>query len=137
MSLLGRYAAPDIFATFGTKDAQGAYWQEHRALSQELCPYRYVQGLREDDPKDLVVFYRKTKTRWRTKRPSSYEKTPRWLVMVPGCDGYWGNQAGGWIDTPEFRARLTKTLAYLEEQGRPNWAQTRREHAAFLAALGQ
>ena len=132
MSLMVKSGPPGVFATFGTTHAQAEYFKTHGVLSDELCPFRYVQGLRNDDPEDLIVMYRKTKTRWKKK----YKLQPdaKWLVMGPRCDGYWGYE-GGWVDTSEFKRRLKKTLEFLEQNQRPNGQQTVKAHLAFLDAI--
>ena len=41
-----------------------AHWRKHKTLSPEFTCYRYNEGLREDDPADLIVLYYYKPTRW-------------------------------------------------------------------------
>ena len=119
-------------ATRATKEAQYHYFQEHGVLSADYSPIRYIQGLRNDDPEDLIVMYVKHKTHWPTKHWfRDYEATPKWLVMGPRVSNYWGRE-GGWIETSEFVRRFRKTLDFLRTNQRPHWEDTVPTHEAFL-----
>ena len=87
MSLMADEGSSINFATFGTMHRQRQHVKEHGVLSGPLCPFKYVQGLRADDPKDLIVLYTKTKTKWMKKYKAQPVK--RWLVMAPGVTSYW------------------------------------------------
>ena len=119
------------FTTPDAKEDQYRHFKDQGVLSAEYNPFRYVQGLKKDDPPDLIVMYVKKMTHWRTKR-DSYEETPKWLVMGPHVESsYWAYE-GGWIDTAEFTRRLRKTLDFLRANERPHWQETVKEHNRFL-----
>ena len=123
------------YATFATNEAQYQYFEAHGVLSADYSPIRYIQGLRNDDPEDLIVMYVKHKTHWPTKHWfQGFEAVPKWLVMGPRVDTYWG-RAGGWIETPEFVRRFMKTLDFLRANQRPHWEETVTAHEAFLAGV--
>jgi len=126
----------DYYASGPDDDSpsQADYFEKHQILSGDISPHRYIQGLRFDDPRDLIVMYRKTLTEWETHYHRA-EKA-RWLVMPPGSFGHWCSEPGGWIDTPELKRRLTRTLTFLRENKRPHWEQTIKEHQPFIEALG-
>jgi hypothetical protein len=101
--------------------------------------YAYVPGLKESDPAELILLYMKEPTRfkWHGDHPSLL-RGKRWLVQTPDFresdrPAEWCPERGQWIDTPEFRRRLEKTLSFLKEQQRPYWERIMQEHEAFLA----
>ena len=120
------------FAKWESKDELEAHFREHGTLREDLVSFRYVQGLRANDPKDLVVAYVKHKSHWKTKK--NWDPEERWVVMRPGCGGYWGRE-GGWLTATELCRDLGKTLAFLKAEQRPMWEQSAREHAEFLESL--
>ena len=101
--------------------------------------YRYVPGLTKDDPDDLVLFYKTTKTRF----PAHHHSPSLWLL--PFIKARWavigprfqGPLHGGsyWLDTPEFVRRLQKTLDFLKANERPHWEEIVREHGEFLNSI--
>ena len=131
MSMMVACGGTSNFTTMAAHKDQERHFREHGVLSPEYNPFRYVQGLKPGDPEDLVVMYVKKMTHWRTKHLSSYEETPRWLVMGPQVHDYWG-RSGGWVDSGEFIRRLGKTLEFLRANERPSWQQTVRDHGRFL-----
>ena len=122
---------PISFATYGTAQEQTEYFREHGSLSQELSPHRYVRGLKRDDPKELVVMYRASPTRWHTHISAS--RREGWIAMGPDLIGHWAS--GGVMTVQELAQRLRKTLEFVRENKRPCWEATLKEHEGFLAHL--
>jgi hypothetical protein len=104
--------------------------------------YRYVAGLRADDPGDLVLMYLAQPTRWiwhgrpRTRLaakgwmvlPVDFACAPARAVAAPGeCSERLSNKA--------FASRLRSTLDFVRTNQRPNWETVIAEHAAVIAAL--
>jgi len=104
-----------------------------------LDDYRYVPGLNHDDPKDLILAYVKEPCR-RTWHGDCHWFRPekRWLILNPqmdyGGNGPWG-ELSEWIATYEFEQRLAKTLQFLRENQRTNWASVVQEHQKLLSQL--
>jgi hypothetical protein len=100
---------------FFTSHAQArqlvAHWEAQKSFSSNLCCYRYVEGLRTNDPQGLVMLYYWKPTRWEC---SSHKMKG---VGRPVCFHPPGH-SWEFISEPEFQERLTQTLAYLREQGR-------------------
>jgi hypothetical protein len=112
------------------------------AVERILADYAYVPGLTVDDPKDLVVFYLKKRTRktWNGDHSASVFGKRRWMVIGPdfwwnGPNREWLPEGGQVLSTAEFRNRLSTTLAFLRQNQRPNWETVVKEQAAFLESL--
>ena len=103
--------------------------------------YRYVPGLTADDPSDLVLFYKTTKTKFacHSDRPSVWRfpfLVAKWVFAGPRHDGNEEGEGGSyWRDTPEFKRRLQKTLDFLRENKRPYWEKVVEENAEFLNSI--
>ena len=61
-----------------------------------LRDYGYVPGLRNDDPKNLVMMYLKEKTRrhWNGDHSASILREPKWMVIGPGFWDVAGQEEG-------------------------------------------
>jgi hypothetical protein len=119
-------------------EAAGQYmwhWEEYYAK------YGYVPGLKEDDPSDMVLMYLREKTRrsWNGDFSGSILREKKWMVIGPQviemgeierCP-----EGGRLEETSVFKARLQKTLDFLEENKRPHWETVTREHAEFLKSV--
>jgi hypothetical protein len=83
------------------------YFKEHHGISPEFCCYRYNQGLRMEDPDDLIVLYYFKPTFWK----SHSQKGRQLGRQVLTAD--WG-----WKFIPEaaFQERQRKTDAFLQER---------------------
>jgi len=53
-----------LFTSHALARRAEAHWRANRSLSEEVCCYRYNEGLRDDDPPNLVLVYFGTPTRW-------------------------------------------------------------------------
>ncbi len=103
--------------------------------------YAYIPGLCERDPDELIIFYKTTKTKFREHgaNPCLW-RVPflqsRWSVCGPRFDG---PEHGGayWINTPEFKMRLIKTLDFLKSHDRPYWQAVVDKHTAFLESIDE
>lgn len=103
--------------------------------------YRYVPGLREGDPGDLVLMYIDRPTRWVWHGvPPTVFKEKAWIV-VP-LDFTWGDRPpagpGEWserVSLEEFRSRLRRTLDFLRTNERPDWQTVVAEHTMFLDSI--
>ncbi len=102
--------------------------------------YKYVPGLREDDPGDLVLMYVDRPTRWTWHgQPPTIFKEKAW-ILVP-VDFVGGRHPSGpgelseRVSQDEFRSRLTHTLDFIRTNRRPNWQTIVAEHTKFLDSL--
>jgi hypothetical protein len=101
-----------------------------------------VPGLKADDPADLVLLYTTRPTRfvWHGDHPSLF-RARRWVVVAPDFgmspEPRGRGELSDWIDTPQLKARLRKTLDYLKANDRPFWTNVVAEHGAFLGTVGQ
>ncbi len=99
--------------------------------------YLYVPGLQPDDPKELVMFFvkRKSRKRWHGDNPSIFQDA-KWITIGPSPDA-----GEGWyelsqsVGTAEMRRRLERTMAFLKEQNRPNWEEIVREQTELLKLI--
>lgn len=103
----------DVHHFTSHKQAQplATHWEKHKTFSADLCCYRYVEGLRTDDPGGLVLLYHWEPTRWEC----SLHK-----MKVVGRAVSFHPPGHTWEFLPEkqFQEKLAHTLAYLREQGR-------------------
>lgn len=116
--------------------------------------YGYVPGLRESDPKDLVLMYMKQKTRhtWHGDHSPTIFTKEKWMVLGPHIheDNSYIKKDGKEISNPEycpeggrleetavFKERLVRTLEFLKENNRPCWETVTMEHTAFLNSIAE
>src|SRR5581483_10680659 len=88
--------------------------------------YRYVAGLRQDDPRDLVLLYldRPTRWTWHEAHPTIFNKKAWMLIPVDFEGGGWhagGGECSDRVSLGEFRSRLRRTLDFIRTNQRPNW----------------
>ncbi len=106
--------------------------------------YRYVPGLQEDDPGDLVLMYYHCPTRWTwhagTPFPPTIFKEKMWIIVPvdflmgtrpPSGPGEKSER----VSQEEFRRRLKRTLDFVRIKERPNWQTVVAEHTKFLDAM--
>jgi hypothetical protein len=106
----------------------------------EIQKYGYISGLKCDDPNDLVLMYLKTKTRysWHGDAEHTVFSPLHWMVLSPdivGAESATCPEGGQLIDTPEFKRRVEKTIAFLKEHQRPNWEVAAKEQTDFLSSI--
>ncbi len=110
-------------------------------LSFPMDHYRYVPGLRPDDPGELVLFYFDQPTRWIWHGPAPSIFSEKAWIVVPAdfANGSRPLRGGGElserIPEDEFRRRLQSTLDFVKTNARPNWEAVVAEHTRFLEAL--
>jgi hypothetical protein len=99
--------------------------------------YAYLPGLRRDDPKDLVLMYLKKPTHytWHGDSAHTVLSPSRWLVVSPDIMGGTCAEGGDWLDTPAFRKRIQRTMAFLRENDRPHWHVVAQEQEDFLKSV--
>jgi hypothetical protein len=112
--------------------------------------YRYLPGLKNGDPGDLVLMYMPMPTRYiYHSNPQTIFAEPKWMIVPLDFNSAIGDQIGKpvpreipsygeqseRVSLAEFRARLKKTLDFLRENNRPNWQQVVKEHEAFLDSI--
>lgn len=116
--------------------------REMLAVPTVESTYRYVAGLRPDDPGDLVLLYLAQPTRWIWHgRPRTRLVPKGWIVVpvdfalsstrtvaVPG-------ECSEWLPGKAFAERLRSTLDFVRTNQRPNWQTVIAEHAPVLEAL--
>lgn len=111
------------------------------SLSFPMDHYRYVPGLRPDDPGELVLFYFDQPTRWIWHGPPrSIFEEKGWIVVpvdfaLGGRPLRGGGELSEWIPEDEFRRRLRATLDFVRTNGRPHWEAVVEEHTRFLETL--
>ena len=98
--------------------------------------YRYVAGLREDDPGDLILMYVDQPTRWTWHGSPPHRFTKKAWIVVP-VDFTMGGRPGPGelserISSQEFTRRLRATLEFVKTNARPNWEAVVAEHTRFL-----
>ena len=106
-----------------------------------LTNYKYVPGLKEDDPDELVLMYfdKPTRCTWHADSPT-FSRPRKWVVVPPGFyfrgfDSPHNGECSDWIDTTEFKIRLQKTLDFLKDNDRPFWTNVVAEHTEFLRTI--
>lgn len=121
----GRKSLAAIFAAFP-------------GLEKTAGHYRFVPGLREDDPGDLVLMYidRPTRWTWHGPPPTIFEEKA-WIVVpvdfVMGSRRPSGpGELSERVTEEEFRARLRRTIDFVRDQRRPHWETVVAEHERFL-----
>ena len=103
--------------------------------------YRYIAGLRGDDPGELVLMYIERPTRWiwHGQPRTVFHRKNRLIVPV---DFGWNfhdrtNEGPGecseWISEQVFQRRLSGTLTFLATNNRPHWQVVLKEHADQLS----
>lgn len=104
--------------------------------------YRYIPGLRSDDPESLILVYVRVPSR-RTWHGDThwFRKEKRWVILNPrasspdsGDPRAW-SECGEAIPSEQFKTRLTATLEYLKRNGRSGWQAATDEHMQFLRAI--
>jgi len=86
-----------------------AYYEKHGTFTYDLMCYRYNEGLRENDPTDLIVIYYFKPTRWEC----SYHKKSVLGRPVMGLGSFWE-----FLPEEEFQKRQKRTEDYLRENDR-------------------
>jgi len=107
-------------------------------FGESIQQYAYVPGLRGDDPEDLVFMYMKEKTSrtWHADASHSIFTPMRWMVLSRQIIDHGTCPEGGeLLDTPEFRKRITATIAFLKDNQRPYWQVVANEQLAFLRSV--
>lgn len=102
--------------------------------------YRYVPGLYENDPGQLVLMYldRPTRWIWHGQQPTVF-KEKKWLVVpVDFGDGRpVQGELSERVATDEFKRRLRATIDFVRTNQRPNWQTVVAEHMKFLQSIEQ
>ena len=104
--------------------------------------YRYVPGLRQNDPDGLVMMYMDRPTRWiwHGQTPTIF-RAKAWLVVpVDFREGIGSNsiapgELSSCVSTVEFKRRLKATLDFIHTNQRPNWQAIVAEHSKFLEGI--
>jgi hypothetical protein len=116
------------------RDAMGGYMDWVR-------DYRYVPGLRENDPGQLILMYYCRPTRWTWHgAPPTVLKEKAWMVVpVDFAIGDRRPEGSGElserISPEEFKRRLRETIDFVRTNARPNWQSVVAEHTKFLEAV--
>lgn len=128
---VGGRSRDSLFAISSEMNGQMA-WADH---------YRYVPGLREDDPGDLVLMYMDAPTRWTWHGPAPLAWEDKAWIVVP-LDFTLGTRVrrgpgelSERISSTEFRSRLERTITFVRTNQRPNWQVVVTEHGKFLETL--
>lgn len=103
----------------------------------ELRDYRYIPGLKTDDPDDLVWFYmiRPSRRTWHGD-PYVPWHPKLWIVLSHrGMMEGGGGELSELLTTAELQTRLKATIDFLKKNQRPGWQNAETEHTAFLNSL--
>lgn len=84
------------------------YFTQHHAIAPDYCCYRYNEGLRQEDPDDLIVLYYFRPTRW-TSHSSKGNTVGRQVLNASG----WG---WDFVPESEFQQKQAETLRYLADR---------------------
>ena len=107
-------------------------------IGHDIQRYAYVPGLRCNDPKDLVLMYMKNRTHysWHGDTGHTVFSPRRWMVVSPDISlGGPCPEGGELLDTPEFKKRIERTVAFLKKHQRPYWQVVTREQEDFLRTI--
>jgi hypothetical protein len=103
--------------------------------------YRYVPGLRQDDPCELVLMYfdRPTRWMWHGHPPTIFQKRA-WIIVPVDFASESRKPVGPGelserVSIDELRNRLTRTLDYIRTHERPHWQAVVAEHTKFLKSI--
>jgi hypothetical protein len=117
------------------EEMAGTNWCQH---------YKYIPGLREGDPGDLVLLYLDRPTRWSWHGqipPTIFGKKAWILVPLDFKEGDRDRKAMGpgeeseRVSVAEFAQRLEHTLDFLRTNERPNWKIVLAEHTPVLDSI--
>jgi hypothetical protein len=99
--------------------------------------YRYVPGLHEDDPRQLVLMYVSEPTRWTWHGlPPTIFTEKKWIVVPVDFTSVLGpGECSERISTATFKQRLRETIEFVRTNARPNWQTIVAEQTAFLESL--
>ncbi len=102
----------------------------------DLRDYRYVPGLRSDDPGNLILFYLKEPSRRTWHGEFRWSRKPkRWIVLPIGMGG--NHELAEALTTTEFKTRLNESIEYLKKHERLGWKNAEGEHMALLNSLNE
>ncbi|MEW6160252.1 MAG: hypothetical protein AB1813_22695 [Verrucomicrobiota bacterium] len=104
--------------------------------------YGYVPGLRQNDPRHLVLFYFKVPTRYRWHQPIPPTRFQKRLWIIVPVDFAQSDRPillrGEYseaVTSAEFKQRLMVTMDFLRTQERAGWQNAVAEHSQFLKRL--
>lgn len=109
-------------------------------FEKSAAHYRYVPGLREGDPGDLVLMYidRPTRWVWHGPPPTIFEEKAWIVVPVDFASGLRRPSGAGELSErvteEEFHARLRRTIDFVRDQRRPYWETVVAEHETVLSS---
>lgn len=133
----GQFAYPNLD---GDSAGSMAAFFESMGGEPRADRYRYIPGLRTNDPEGLVLLYMVEPTRYESHLDDKLTiwnvafRPLRWSLVGPSeiQTGYHGGEQ---MDQAEFKRRIAATLDFLESQQRPGWEKVVAEHRAWLAQL--
>ena len=99
------------FTSHALSEQLKAYWRQHKTFSPELTCYRYNEGLRSDDPSNLIALYFHRPTRFECTSPK--HEQPHLGRPVMCIDSSWT-----FLPEAEYQKRQAETLAFLEQRAR-------------------
>ncbi len=108
-----------------------------RYSGKEIQRYEYVPGLTCGDPKDLVLMYLKTKTRYSYHGDTEHTifSPLRWMVLSPDILDGTCPEGGQLLETAELKRRVQMTVAFLKEHQRLHWQAVAKEQSEFLSSI--
>lgn len=126
----------------GSQQKSLAVLEPYYVVVSQIADHRYVPGLERNDSEDLILFYlcRPSRRTWHSDG-HFLRLRKRWVVLGPRLMPKGESFAAEWsecgesLSTKDFKQRLARTLGYLRENNRTNWASVVQDHAAFLRTV--
>jgi len=109
------YAIARVTTSHKLAPAAMRCWSSNQTLTAEVCCYHYNEGLRRDDPNDLILMYYKEPTLWECNQHRMKE-----LGRPVLSDSTWE-----FLPEAEFQRRQSNTVAFLAVRDVP---AKREEH---------
>ena len=100
--------SPGVFTSHALAGKLGKFYAQHQTLTYELMCYRYNEGLRGDDPQNLILMYYFKPTRWEC---SEHKMDLVGRPVLSAGRGSWD-----FIPEPEFQTRQKATEEFLKKR---------------------
>jgi len=97
------------FTSHALRGKASRYWEKTGSLCDEVCCYRYNEGLRADDPDGLIVMYYESPTHWECSS-HHMDELGRPCMLTQGLVRDWSWE---WLPEEKFQAEQARTLAFI------------------------
>jgi len=117
-----------VFTSHSLTPKLEKYFREHGTMHYDYMCYRYNEGLRADDPEDLIIMYYYKPTRWENShRKRDFVGRP---IMTFTTRSAWD-----FIPEAEFQRRQNETEEYLRKNNRTGAAAA--TNCPSMASIGK